>query len=694
MSVQPPRQRESFFLLGIFIAALLAHGWLATRNWTAGFMPGHEFRQTQTAITAYYIDQQNNFSLLYEAPILGKPWVSILMEVPLYEWCVVGLSRATGLPHILAARTVSLACFYLMLPALYLLLGRYQLVRPQRLLVLALVLTSPVYLFYSRAFLMESMELMCCAWFLYGFVQMMDRRRWYWFLVAAVAGTGAALIKSVTLAVWLIPAAGYGAWRLWQDLRDRKGWGAAAETVFWNLAGVIVPLGALRLWIDLTDPLKAAHASAWIFTSKNLSQGNWGLFDPRPLFSAELWRHLFFCWEQAIMSRWLIALGLVAGLALPTVRWRILGMAGVFFLAQFLFPHAYADQDYYFYACTVFLLAALGFLLVGLLESKVPRWGCWLAVAVFLGAPLDAYRRDYFPQQLVRSGGGFAFTEVLRDFTPKESVIIVAGSDWSAIIPFYTQHKALMIRNGLENDPAYLDRALGDLADEDVAALVMTYDQRRNRSLIEQVTRRFELDPTPTFSQGTADIYCNRQYTARVRKNLMERRNYGGDITTNGPVTPPAMSPREPIRILSAMAGTTFAMVSPAPIRAHFTQGIDHLLVDGRHTLFAHPDSNLWLHAPVHASRIEWEFGLLSGSYEKAGDKTDGVEFSVMGLMGGNQRLIFRRVLDPVSRAADRGTQRENILYQGLPGELLLFTSRPVHSYAYDWAYWAKIDVK
>ncbi len=42
-------------------------------------MPGHEFRQTQTALISSYIVQQDNFSLLYETPIVGKPWVSVFV---------------------------------------------------------------------------------------------------------------------------------------------------------------------------------------------------------------------------------------------------------------------------------------------------------------------------------------------------------------------------------------------------------------------------------------------------------------------------------------------------------------------------------------------------------------------------------------------------------------------------------------
>src|SRR5215211_4978027 len=93
----PPKDRpiDRNFIFVLFGAALAAHFYLATINWTEGCMPGHEFRQTQTAIISYYIDQQNNFSVHYETPIMGKPW-EIPLEFPLYEWCVVWLSRATG----------------------------------------------------------------------------------------------------------------------------------------------------------------------------------------------------------------------------------------------------------------------------------------------------------------------------------------------------------------------------------------------------------------------------------------------------------------------------------------------------------------------------------------------------------------------------------------------------------------------
>lgn len=678
----------------IFILALGYHIYGVTYHWTMGFMSGHEFRQAQTAITTYYIDQQNNFSLLYETPVLGKPWVSILLEVPIYEWSVVLLSRATGLPHVVAARTVSATCFYLLLPAIYLLLGRLAVPKVRRLLVLALVLSAPVYIYYSRAFLMDSMALMCCIWFLLGFVRTMDERRGSWLLLTIVAGTGAALIKSAVLAVWLIPAAAYGAWRLWQDVRARTGWVVPLKTLLWGLATVVVALGSLRWWITYTDPIKAAHASAWIFTSENLSLGNWGLFDPRPLFSAELWRRLLGCWEQAIMSRWLIGLGLLVGLALPAVRWRVLGTGGMFFLAQFLFPHAYADQDYYFYSCAVFLHVALGFTLLGILDSRLPRWVVVLVLLVPFAAQVTTYWQGYRQGQSTWHQGGYPFTDVLRELTPRNSVIIVAGADWAAMTPLYAQRKALMIRNGLEHDRTYLDRALKDLADEDVSALVLFGDVRTNRNFINLMAARLDMNPdAPTFSYATADVYVARLYARGLQLALKNSQRYP-EITMPAVATD-GMPDKGLVKLSPGTAQDAFPNITPGPFQVNFQFGLGWLTHGYQAVLSAHPHSDLWLVPPGEATQIEWSYGIFTGAYEKSDAHTDGVEFSIEGeTPDGQLRRIYRRILDPWQNTSDRGDQHETIPYQPLPGETLRFSTRPGETSAFDWAYIIEVKVQ
>ena len=174
----PAREALGFRWLGFFFAVLLlVHGGLVLTNLRSGSLIGLEFRQTQTAISSYFIQAENNFSLAYPTPVLGKPW-SIPMEFPLYQWSTVWLSNATGWSLAVSARVLSALSVYATLPALGLLLGQLGVQRGRRLVVLAVVLSSPLYIFYSRAFLIEAMALAFSVWFLAAFVETMQRRSW------------------------------------------------------------------------------------------------------------------------------------------------------------------------------------------------------------------------------------------------------------------------------------------------------------------------------------------------------------------------------------------------------------------------------------------------------------------------------------------------------------------------------------
>ncbi|MDI1319336.1 MAG: hypothetical protein PSW75_03965, partial [bacterium] len=203
-----PSRRESIMAILLFAGALAFHGWGMSVGWQSKNLPGVEYRQAQTALSAYWIQQEADFSLAYPTPVLGKPW-SIPMEFPLYQWSVVGTSNATGLGLTKAGRLVSMGCFYLTLPALFLLLGRWQVAGGRRWLVLALVVSCPFYIFYSRAFLIETMALMFAVWFWVGFERAVKTREYRWLAIAMIAGTGAGLVKVTTLLLYLLPVAAW-----------------------------------------------------------------------------------------------------------------------------------------------------------------------------------------------------------------------------------------------------------------------------------------------------------------------------------------------------------------------------------------------------------------------------------------------------------------------------------------------------
>ncbi len=681
-------------MTGLFLLACIAHFYCATLNWNAGFMPGHEFRQSQTALIAYYIDQQDNFSLRYETPILGKPWVSNPLEFPLYEWAVVLLSRATDVPHYKAARTVSLLCFYGTLPALFLLLRRFEPHAPNRLLILALVLTCPVYIFYSRAFLMESMALMCSAWFLWSFAETLRTGRFVHFVVCTVPGTAAALVKNTTFAVWLLPAAFGGAVAIVRLLRQRRRRDAAALAT-WASSCVAIPLGALAWWLNFTDQIKLAHPSAYIFSARNLSHDNFGLLDLAGRLSAQTWEWLLTGWKQAIATPWIILLVLATGFAFaPARRGPVLACFGAFLAAQLLFPFAYALQEYYFYACAAFLHAALGLCMLGIAHTRWPRWLRTGFILLPLTAQLANYWQSYRVLQIIPSHGGTGLTHALKAYLPPDSVMIIAGADWFAAVPYYAERKALMIRNGLEEDSIYLQRAFEDLADEDVAALILQGEERGNTVVRDLAVARFNLDPTPTFSHPTGDVYMHRLYRSDVLHRLTHHDRYDAVKPGERAHLLPVDTQRR--TILPATARRAFPMISPAPYQYVFGYGYSLIpRANARPVLGTHPNSDVWIRPPAGSSRIEWEFGFFEEIFKNPEAMTDGVEFIITAESAdGTLRQLYRRHLDPLREAPDQRVQYLSLEYKAEPGESLVFSTRGHQHLAFDSVYWSRLVVK
>src|SRR5579871_2832020 len=68
----------------------------------------HQFRQTQTAITAYWIWRGGPL-IAYQTPVLGYPW-SVPFEFPVYQY-LLALMRLAGVSIAVGGRLLSFA-FY------------------------------------------------------------------------------------------------------------------------------------------------------------------------------------------------------------------------------------------------------------------------------------------------------------------------------------------------------------------------------------------------------------------------------------------------------------------------------------------------------------------------------------------------------------------------------------------------------
>src|SRR5258708_7627745 len=204
MSEHSPNTSNSARALVVMfgLVALLAIG-LVTLSWHASLLDRYEFRQLQTALSTYWI-AEGGCPLAYPAPLVGPPW-SVPMEFPTYQVMVAAVHHLTGLPLEQTGRLIGIIFLFAGLPALYDLLSLAGLPPSRRLVVLALVLSSPVYLFYARTFMIETTALCFAVWFLALYRRALESPHWGWIAATTLMATLAALTKITTFLVFRLP---------------------------------------------------------------------------------------------------------------------------------------------------------------------------------------------------------------------------------------------------------------------------------------------------------------------------------------------------------------------------------------------------------------------------------------------------------------------------------------------------------
>ncbi len=150
-------------------------------------------RQTHTAITAYWLMRGSPW-LAYETPILGAPW-SLPLEFPFYQLLVAKLAGWTGLSLDSIGRLVSYLFVVLTIIPVRMLARAWKLDDTYVRVFAILLLTSPIYLFWGTAFLIETFVVFFCFWFLAEVELATRSSHWTALALSILCGTVAALGK-------------------------------------------------------------------------------------------------------------------------------------------------------------------------------------------------------------------------------------------------------------------------------------------------------------------------------------------------------------------------------------------------------------------------------------------------------------------------------------------------------------------
>lgn len=689
MSNPSPSGRPLVLIFAVMLALAL---WIFSLSWHSAILERHEFRQTQTAISAHWI-KQDGFKLDYETPIFGPPW-SVPFEFPVYQTSVAWLSQATGLPLEPSGRMVSILYFLATLPAVCLLAGLFGLTRSRQLLVAAAVMSSPVYLFYGRSFMIETTALCFATWFLVAVgraVRDLDLR---WSFVAAAGGSLAALAKVTTFAVYCFPAAGLALWLGWPHWQrrtaDGRGWVRAIVLAAWP---VLVAVGLGAWWVWHGDHLKDINPFSGFLKSTELRSWTWGSLALR--MSPDFWREIWSNIADNVLSEPALVVVLLCGTLAPRpARLAALAGAAAFVIGLLLFPNLYQKHDYYYSANALLLLGAAGAILAAAWDSpRLPRLTVWFALLLFFGAQLSAFYRSYGAYHRRDLPAPPEIARIIREVTAPEAVVLIYGSDWNTLLPYYAQRRAVTIPQGREQEFTVLDAVVATLPPRRIEAMVVHRDYfDPPQAFIQERAARFGLSPVPFATSNAGELYLPEERFARAMRQL------AGQIfpTVNFEAVPLIDTDEASLKEVD-LTGIELPVVRPHPARARSKFGVAMGTLDGRPVLIANAPSEIWFEAPTGATRITAEFGLVPEAYISGNPVTDGVGVTIYEIRpGATRRTIFHRLLDPVGNPADRGEQHVELVNAGPYVGRLLFKvdSGLKGSLDQDWFFWSLIEVR
>ena len=497
------------FALGNSIFAL-------TRGWHNPILDPCSFRETQTAISAYYISQGGPL-LAYETPVLGAPW-SIPFEFPLYQWIVSALYKVLGMRLDAAGRVVSIFFYYLTLWPLWSLLGTFQIKKTYRLMLLTLFLTAPSYLFWPREFLIESTALFFSIAYLACVIRYAKLPRAITFIGATLCGLIAALVKITTFFVFPFLSGVIfasilftGHFKSKLSLPTKEQW--LVFLILPLLGFALLPYVAIDLWVSFSDAQKAAVPLGKMFVSSELHCWNFGTLRQR--LSGELWKGVVFerHGNDFLGTGWMVIASLI--IAVSSRKYALAALLCVLsYVALILtFTNLFLRHTYYEYECGIFLVTLCGFSILSLLSRKgVAQYFGLALFFLTLGLQVrEYYTGDFYAS--TRSISGPPITALAKEIDKQSrptDIVLIYGMGFDSALPYYAQRRAIMDPRNLSfplSSPIMRETFAKSLQGNAVLAVVAFCKPISDKINVLDRLRTLQFEEKPYFSDALCDLY-------------------------------------------------------------------------------------------------------------------------------------------------------------------------------------------
>lgn len=492
------RHKDSFFAKIILWGAILYLLDLVFSHLSNPIIDEFGFRQAQTAITSYYFVQEG-YKFAYETPVVGYPW-SIPFEFPIYQSLVALSVSIFAIPLTEAGRLWSLIFFLLTVFYVVKILEVLNFSKRISYVAAALLTTTPLYLFYSSAFMIESAALFFSIVYLYFLILLgLSINNWSVknILTLGVFLTLGLLQKLTTI----FPLVLITPFILIVMLGWREIFTLFKKPIFYFalIVGMIFPILICAWWVNFTDLIKLQNIIGSELTSTSLRSWNFGTLKQRVSFV--LWWEVIYL--RNILSSPLGLIGLlilIPGFIFSKTKSRAIILISLsIFLAPFLiFTNLHIVHNYYQYANLLFYIIAVITAIQSLIEY-VPlrlRTATFNIVAILLiGSNLINFKLHYYQiktRQINSSNSELLrLADYLKANTPKDRPIIIYGLDWSSELPFYSERRALALPWG-KWDLEALHHTKKFLGDFSPSALVVCGEYSIN-NIIGEIYKAFNI---------------------------------------------------------------------------------------------------------------------------------------------------------------------------------------------------------
>ena len=408
----------------------------------------HAPRQTQTALAAYWFFR-DGFRFAYDTPVAGVPW-SIPFEFPLYQFVVSLASKSIGVSLDVSGRLTSYLFFVLCVFPVRSITRILRLPESVFLVFLVLVFSAPIYVYWSRTFMIETAALFFSVVSVKYFLEALRNRFCFKdsflfvsFITLSILqkSTTGLPVLGVLSVVFLISQV-----RKAESINDFL-FGRTALVAFSCFA---IPLVIGGGWVYFTDQVKSLNPLGVQLTSSALGKWNWGTFGQRissDLIVKVLWERVFVTNIGGLLGVCLVCIPFFLTIE-PRLK-KILLVSIILGIAPlFLFSNLHIVHYYYQAANVMFLIYAIAVVFGCVFFPSV---GYAATIPVLLLIVISNYVAlfgGYVPQikhVFTKENRDLAVGEILKREIPEGGQFVAFGNDWSSSFAYVSERKSFNV---------------------------------------------------------------------------------------------------------------------------------------------------------------------------------------------------------------------------------------------------------